>query len=108
MILGTKFAPKHTIFRSNMSKGDFATGNYLHCMKSVRIQSYSGQYFPVFGHFLHSVGIQKFDSYDENSLTKSKDLEEKISFEMFCKEKISYKMLRKLLELETKIPVSKS
>ena len=61
-----------------------------------------------YGHFLRNVCILKFFSYDENLLTKSKDLNKKMSHEMLCKEKISYKMLRTLLELETEFSVSKS
>ena len=102
-----------------MSKGYFVTRNYSHYVKSVRFRSYSGQYsVPMrenmdqnnseYAHFLRSVGILKFFSYDENLLFNSKDLDEKISHKMFCKEKISYKMLRKLLEMEAEFPVSKS
>ena len=41
--------PNHSIFFDR-----FAYMRNKHCVKSVRIQSYSGPHFPAFGYFLRS------------------------------------------------------
>ena len=58
----------------NVWKFDIGLASPLHCVKSVRIRSYSGPHFSVipdqnkseYGHLLHSVSVKRFitDNFD--------------------------------------------